>query len=93
MKFWNKVGFQDYALSNLDKKKVYNLFNFKRKSKAPVSVGEIYNVKIEDIARQGDGIARIQGFVIFVPNTKVGDDVRIRINNVARKFAFADIVD
>jgi len=67
------------------------LFNYRRTSNAPISVGEIHNVKIEDIARQGDGIARIQGFVIFVPNTKIGDEVKIRIDNVARRFAFGII--
>jgi predicted RNA-binding protein with TRAM domain len=40
---------------------------------APVEAGKEYDVKIEDIAREGDGIARIEGFVIFVPETQVGD--------------------
>jgi Predicted RNA-binding protein, contains TRAM domain len=30
---------------------------------APVNAGQQYDVKIEDIAKQGDGIARIQGFI------------------------------
>ncbi|HID28220.1 MAG TPA: TRAM domain-containing protein [Methanosarcinales archaeon] len=59
---------------------------------APVSVGDTYNVTIEDIARQGDGIARIEGFVIFVPESKVGDQVKIKIDKVMRRFAIAEIV-
>jgi predicted RNA-binding protein with TRAM domain len=54
---------------------------------APVEVGGEYDVKIEDIAREGDGIARVEGFVIFVPQTKVGDEVRISIDKVMRRFA------
>ena len=62
------------------------------KESAPVEVGETYDVSIEDIAREGDGIARVEGFVIFVPDTQVGDEVTIRINKVMRKFAIAEKV-
>ncbi|NYT01341.1 MAG: TRAM domain-containing protein [Methanosarcinales archaeon] len=54
---------------------------------APVTVGAEYEAKIEDTAREGDGIARIEGFVIFVPETKVGDQVKIQIDRVMRRFA------
>ncbi len=59
---------------------------------APVSVGETYDVTITDIAKEGDGIARIEGFVIFVPGTKVGDNIKIKVNKVMRKFAIAEKV-
>lgn len=58
---------------------------------APVETGKSYEVKIEDIAREGDGIARVGGFVIFVPNASVGDEVTIKVTKVARKFAFAEL--
>ena len=54
---------------------------------APVEVGKEYDVEIQDIAREGDGIARIEGFVIFVPEAKVGDKVKIQIDRVMRRFA------
>jgi len=57
---------------------------------APVKVGESYDVSIDDIAKEGDGIARVEGFVIFVPQTKVGDKVKITVNKVMRKFAIAE---
>ena len=60
---------------------------------APVEAGESYDVTIEDIAKEGDGIARVEGFVIFVPQTKVGDDVTIKITKVMRKFAFGEKVE
>ena len=66
-----------------------------RNERAPVPIeeGETYDVTIQDIARQGDGIARIDGFVVFVPNTSVGDEVQIKIERVLPKFAFASIVE
>ena len=60
---------------------------------APVEEGETYDVSIEDLAREGDGIARVKGFVIFVPNAKVGDEVNIKVTKVMRKFAFGEIVE
>jgi predicted RNA-binding protein with TRAM domain len=57
---------------------------------APVKVGESYDVSIDDVAKEGDGIARVEGFVIFVPQTKVGDKVTIKVNKVMRKFAIAE---
>ncbi|ADE36607.1 MULTISPECIES: TRAM domain-containing protein [Methanohalophilus] len=61
-------------------------------SSAPVEAGESYEVTIEDIAREGDGIARVSGFVIFVPNTEVGDEVTVKVTKVMRKFAFGEVV-
>ena len=65
---------------------------YRREPSAPVAEGETYDVKIEDIAREGDGIARIEGFVVFVPDTKLGDEVKIKINKVMHRFAIAELV-
>ena len=59
---------------------------------SPVKAGEEHEVTIEEISRRGDGIAKIQGFVIFVPGTKVGDRVKIRITRVSRRYATAERV-
>ena len=67
---------------------------FREESRSvPVEEGEVYDVTIQDIARQGDGIARVEGFVIFVPGTKVGDEVQIKVERVLPKFAFASVVE
>lgn len=56
---------------------------------APVEVGSEYEVTIEDVAQKGDGIARIEGFVIFVPDAKVGETLKIQVDKVLRRFAIA----
>jgi len=58
----------------------------------PVKKGEHYKVRIEALGKGGDGIARVRGFVIFVPNTNVGDEVEIEIKNVKERFAFGEVV-
>ncbi|MBN1762584.1 MAG: TRAM domain-containing protein [Methanomicrobia archaeon] len=64
----------------------------RRGFRAPINVGETYDITVEDVGREGDGIARIEGFVVFVPNTKKGDAVKIRITKVSRRVAFAEVV-
>ena len=59
---------------------------------APVEEGKVYEAKIEDMGREGDGLARIQNFVVFVPGTKVGDQVKVRITRVHRRMAFGEVV-
>lgn len=59
---------------------------------SPVRVGEEYDVKIESMSKRGDsGVARVQGLVIFVAGTKVGDSVKIRITKVGRGYATAEV--
>ena len=58
----------------------------------PVEVGKEYDVEILETSRRGEGIARIEGLVCFIPNTKPGDHVRIRITRISRRFAEAEAV-
>ena len=60
---------------------------------SPINVGDTYDVKIEEVGREGDGIARVEGFVVFVPNTKKGDSVKIRITKVSRRVGFAEVAE
>lgn len=57
----------------------------------PVETGKEYDVQITETSRQGDGIAKVQGFVIFVKNAKVGQNVKVRITNVGARFATAEL--
>ena len=58
----------------------------------PVEVGKEYDVEILESSRRGEGIARIKGLVCFVPNSKPGDKVKIRITRISRRFAEAEVV-
>ena len=59
----------------------------------PVNEGDVYDVTIKDIGKEGDGLAKVEGFVVFVPGTEKGDKVKIRIKAVRGKVAFADVVE
>lgn len=57
-----------------------------------MKAGEEYDVEITEISRRGDGIAKVQGFIIFVTNAKTGQKLKIRITNVSNRYATAEIV-
>ena len=57
----------------------------------PVEAGKEYEVDITEISRQGDGIARVQGFVVFVKNGKVGNKVKVKVTEAADRFSKAII--
>ncbi|MXR51487.1 TRAM domain-containing protein [Halovenus sp. WSH3] len=60
----------------------------------PVEPGEIRYVEIEDIGKQGDGIARVErGYVIIVPDTEVGDRVKIEVTEVKSNFAVGEAIE
>ena len=58
----------------------------------PVEVDKEYEAEIEDISRRGDGIAKIQGFIIFEPNTKQGEHVKFKVTRVGSRFAIGELV-
>lgn len=57
-----------------------------------VEVGKEYEVDIEEASREGQGIARIQDFVIFVPDAKPGDHVKVKVTRISRLAADAEII-
>ncbi len=59
----------------------------------PVEIGKEYEVDVQETSRRGEGIARIKGLVTFIPNTKPGDHVKIRITRISRRFAEAEVVE
>lgn len=62
------------------------------KPRAVVVVGEIYKLTIEDVGRKGDGVAKKEGFVIFVTGaTQRGTTVNAKITKVLGTNAYAVI--
>jgi len=57
----------------------------------PVEVGKEYDVEVTELSRRGDGVAKVQGFVIFVQGAKVGQKVKIKVDRVGPRFASATV--
>ena len=60
----------------------------------PVEEGEVRYVEVEDIGKQGDGIARVErGYVIIVPGAEIGERVKIEVTEVKSNFAVGEIIE
>ncbi|RQG92896.1 TRAM domain-containing protein [Natrarchaeobius halalkaliphilus] len=57
---------------------------------APVRSGDELEVEIVDVGDEGDGIASVEGYRLFVPGTETGDVVDVRIEDVKPNFGFAN---
>ena len=59
----------------------------------PVKLGYTYTVTIESIGKEEDGIAKVDGFVVIVPDTNIGDEVKVEITKVSKRVAFGKVTE
>ena len=59
----------------------------------PIEKNEEYIVEVIDNGSEGEGIAKINNFTIFIPGAIVGEKVKIHILKVNSSYAFAKIVE
>ena len=62
------------------------------KKQPPVELGQELEVNITDLCPNGDGMSKIQGYVIVVPKAKPRDRVTIRVTKVSEKTAIGEII-
>jgi len=58
-----------------------------------LKLGHRYSVRIEEIAFRGEGIARVQGKVVFVPFSLADEDLLIEITEEKKDFAWGKILE
>ena len=60
---------------------------------APVRVGDRVDVEIRDIGSEGDGVARVEAFTLFVPGVEEGETLTVEVTDVKPRFGFAEPVE
>jgi len=58
----------------------------------PVAVGDKVDVVIESVGGHGDGIAKVESFIVFVKGVAKGERCKIKITEVKRTFALGEKV-
>lgn len=69
-----------------------NEFRFTPK---PVKLGDVTSLTVENITEKGDGVAKIDGYVIFIKGANSDDInkvVQFKVLEIHRKFAVAEKV-
>jgi len=58
-----------------------------------IEEGETYDLHIESVGNKGDGIAKVDKYLIFVPSTVKGEVVKAKIKKISGTLAFAEVVE
>ena len=59
----------------------------------PVELGKEYQVDITEMSPNGEGVARVRGYLVLVANGKIGNGVKVKINRLDSMSAEAEIVE
>lgn len=59
----------------------------------PVEKNRIYELEIMDLGSDGEGIAKLDDFVIFVPDAVTGDVANVKILKVKKNLAYGKVVE
>jgi predicted RNA-binding protein with TRAM domain len=59
----------------------------------PVELGKEYEVDITEMSPNGEGVARVRGYLILIANAKLGNRVKVKINRLDSMSAEAEIVE
>lgn len=54
---------------------------------------EVYTTQILDLTNMAYGVARIDGWVVFVPNVLSQEEVKVGITKVCKKYAYARLIE
>jgi predicted RNA-binding protein with TRAM domain len=57
-----------------------------------MKIGEEYEVDIFDVAPNGEGVAKIKNYPVFIKNAKLNEHIKIRITDLVAGAADAEIV-
>ncbi|WP_052025623.1 23S rRNA (uracil(1939)-C(5))-methyltransferase RlmD [Anoxybacillus sp. KU2-6(11)] len=60
---------------------------------APVAKNEYYDVIFEDLTHDGAGVAKIDGFPIFVPNGLPGEKAKVKVIKVKKGYGYGRLIE
>ena len=54
-----------------------------------VKKNEVFDIVIEDMTNEGEGIGKFQGFPFFVKDAVIGDRARVKVIKAKKNYAYA----
>lgn len=64
----------------------------KRKRRAPVNKNETITLSFEDLTREGNGVGKVDGYPLFVPNVLPGEKAKVKVVRVNRNFGYGKLL-
>ena len=56
-----------------------------------IKKNDLYTLTIESVSNEGNGIGHLEGMVVFVPYTAVGDIVKVKIIKIKKDYLYARV--
>jgi len=58
-----------------------------------MEIGQVYELEIQDISNEGEGIGHIDRMAVFVPGVTVGDTVKVELTKMKKNYVFAKLLE
>ena len=58
-----------------------------------MTIGDIYTVNITDISSTGEGIGRVDGFILFAPGLLTGETAKVQVTKTGKSFGTAKVIE
>ena len=63
------------------------------KTKAPVKKNEYVTLTFEDLTHEGNGVGKVGGYPLFVPNGLPGEEAVVKVIKVNKNFGFGKLIE
>ncbi|GGB49860.1 23S rRNA (uracil-C(5))-methyltransferase RlmCD [Lentibacillus populi] len=63
------------------------------KQTAPVKKNETITLTFEDLTHEGNGVGKINGYPLFVPNALPGEEAKIKVVKVNKNYGFGKLLE
>ncbi|WP_188455118.1 23S rRNA (uracil(1939)-C(5))-methyltransferase RlmD [Virgibacillus oceani] len=63
------------------------------KQTAPVKKNETITLNFEDLTHEGNGVGKINGYPLFVPNALPGEEAMVKVIKVNKNFGFGKVLE
>ncbi|MBT2600972.1 MULTISPECIES: 23S rRNA (uracil(1939)-C(5))-methyltransferase RlmD [unclassified Oceanobacillus] len=63
------------------------------KTKPPVIKNEIYTLTFEDLTHEGNGVAKIEGYPLFVPDVLPDEEAKVKVVKINKNFGFGKLLE
>ena len=67
--------------------------NAKGVAETPLKKDDIVTVRIEQIGSEGEGIAKYEGYTLFVKDAVVGDEVTVKVLKAKKNYGYARLLE
>ena len=58
-----------------------------------LKIDDVATVNIEGLENEGCGVAKVNGMIVFIPKTLVGEKVKIRITEIKKNYARGKVIN